>query len=75
MVFLEGNHARTKHKKTKTKNTLLRLLHYVLAVKKMTSKVAYSWQFGFFFSAVPIAQNGPRVNFHIANVSQDTSVH
>ena len=27
--------------------------------KKLTSKVAYLWQFGFFFSAAPTAQNSP----------------
>jgi hypothetical protein len=41
--------------------------------KKLASKVAYFWQFGFFFS-LSAALNGPRLEIHTGNVSQDTSV-
>jgi hypothetical protein len=43
-------------------------------IKKLALKVAYLWQFGFFFSAAPTAQNDLRLEIHIGNVSQDTSV-
>ena len=32
--------------------------------------VPYLWHFGFFFSAAPTAQNGPRMKIHIGNVPQ-----
>ena len=41
----------------------------------MPSKVAYLWQFGFFVSAAPTAQNSPQLKIHIINVAQDTSVY
>ena len=43
--------------------------------EKMASKVAYLWQFWFFFSlsAALTSQNGPRLEIHIRNVSQGTS--
>ena len=51
-------------------NFLVRMLQYFLKksffdhenIKKLTSKFAYLWQFGFFFSAVPTAQNSPELN-------------
>ena len=43
-------------------------------IQKLASKVAYLWQFGFFFSAAPTAQKGPRMKIHIGNVSQGTPV-
>jgi hypothetical protein len=30
-------------------------------IKELTSKVAYLWQFGFFFSAAPTASNSPEL--------------
>ena len=42
--------------------------------KKPAPKVTYLWQFGFFSSAALTTQNGSRLNIHIWNVSQDTSV-
>ena len=44
-------------------------------IKKLPSKVAYLWQFGFFFSASPTAQNSPELKIHIRNVAQDTSLY
>ena len=32
-------------------------------MKKLTSKVVYLWQFGFFFSAAPTAQNSPEIEY------------
>ena len=43
-------------------------------IKKTGSKVAYLWQFGFFFLCSSTAQNGARMKIHIGNVSQDTFV-
>ena len=43
-------------------------------IKKLASKVADLWQFGFFFSAASTAKNGSRMKIHIGNVSQDTFV-
>ena len=40
-------------------------------LKTIYSKVAYLWQFGFFYSGAPTAQNSPELKTHIRDVTQD----
>ena len=43
--------------------------------RKLPSKVAYLWQFLFFFSTAPTAKNSPGLKIHIINTSQNISVY
>ena len=61
--------ATTFKKKVQKKNLPIKTF------KKMPSKGLYLWQFVFFFTPAPIAQNSPELKTHIRNVVQDTSVY
>ena len=51
----------------------LETIDYFLPMKTLENLLAKVVGFSF-VSAAPTDQNGPRMNFHIENASQDTSV-
>jgi hypothetical protein len=54
--------------------TIYFFLSKIFFAHKKTALKRPLWQFGFFFSAAPTAQNSLELKIHVRDVAQDTAV-